>query len=271
MIAQKSLHHILRRGLSSTMSELLKCDGNLNQIKANGQRLGYVDVHAHLIHERFENKEDEIAIECIEHGLDHVIVNGIEPRSNRKILEYCDKFSPYMQAAIGIYPLDAANRFIFTEEDIQRLGGEGKGDYLPVVNWRNEFPPPEKFDVDEEINFIEEMAYKKAIIAIGECGLDKHYLTDETSFAEQERVLRRLMQIGVKYDIPLILHSRKAEKRVFEMLLEEKVKKADFHCFCGKVRGSLFVSLFSSFSVEAWFANCGSRILFINPIRRRKQ
>ncbi len=38
-----------------------------------------------------------------------------------------------------------------------------------------------------------------------------------------------------RHDIPIILHSRKAEERVFELLQEEGVVKADFHCFMGKV------------------------------------
>ena len=38
-----------------------------------------------------------------------------------------------------------------------------------------------------------------------------------------------------KHDIPIILHSRKAEARTFQLLQEEGVVKADFHCFCGKV------------------------------------
>ena len=53
--------------------------------------------------------------------------------------------------------------------------------------------------------------------------------------AEQERVLRKLMKLSVKHDLPIILHSRKAEKRVFELCKEEQVTKADFHCFAGKV------------------------------------
>lgn len=84
--------------------------------------------------------------------------------------------------------------------------------------------------------FIEELASSKQIIAIGECGLDRYYLTDERSFAEQERVLRQLMKIAKRYDLPLILHSRKAEQRVFEMLQEEGVTKADFHCYGGKLK-----------------------------------
>ena len=211
----------------------------LAELKMSGPRLGYVDVHAHLIHEKFEGKEDFVAEDCIRNGLDFVIVNGIEPVSNRKILEYCAKYSPYMQPAIGIYPLDAANKFIYTETDIADMASKGTLSLEMKANWAHEFPPPQKFNVDEEIAFIEEMAKQKKIIAIGECGLDKHYLTDDLSFAEQERVLRRLMQLGVQYDIPLILHTRKAEKRVLDMLIEENVKKADFHCFCGKVSNAI--------------------------------
>jgi TatD DNase family protein len=162
---------------------------SLQELLANGRKLGYVDVHAHLIHERFENKENEIAETCIRKGMDYVIVNGIEPISNRKILEFCNRYSPYMQPAIGIYPLDAANAYIYTEKDKEK-------DPSVIVNWKNEFPPPEKFNVDEEIAFIEEHAKAGTIIAIGECGLDKHYLTDDLSFAEQERVLRQLMKVS---------------------------------------------------------------------------
>ncbi len=36
--------------------------------------------------------------------------------------------------------------------------------------------------------------------------------------------------------MPIILHTRKAEERVLEMLIEEDVVKADFHCFSGKVK-----------------------------------
>ena len=35
---------------------------------------------------------------------------------------------------------------------------------------------------------------------------------------------------------------RKAEERVLELLLEEGVKKADFHCFCGKANLGLRIA-----------------------------
>jgi TatD DNase family protein len=100
--------------------------------------------------------------------------------------------------------------------------------------WKHSFPPPDKFDVDKEIDFIDELARTKQIIAVGECGLDKHYLTDAVSMNEQERVLRKLMRVAKKHDLPIILHTRKQEERTLELLLEEGVVRADIHCFCGK-------------------------------------
>jgi hypothetical protein len=137
----------------------------------------YVDVHAHLIHEQFKGEEDAIADKCKNHGLEYVICNGLEPVSNRATLELSHKHS-HILPALGIYPLEAACTYIVEGE-----------------NWKHPFPPPPKFDVDAEIAFIDSLAAEKKIVALGECGLDKHYLTDEVTFAEQERVLRLLMRV----------------------------------------------------------------------------
>ena len=68
--------------------------------------------------------------------------------------------------------------------------------YQLLEIWSHPFPPPDKFDVDAEIEFIDQLALEKRIIAIGECGLDNHYLKKNcVTMAEQERVLRKLMQV----------------------------------------------------------------------------
>jgi TatD DNase family protein len=215
-------------------------------------RRGYVDVHAHIIHEKFTGQEADIAQSCIDHGLDYVIVNGLEPVSNRKILAYHQEFPTVMLPALGIYPLDAACHSIFTEEqteELQTLRAQladpaqipSDNAFLQLSmmptepNWKHPFPPPTKFDLQAEIDFIESQLQAKTIVAIGECGMDGHYLSDAGSIAAQEAVLRQLMRLGKKYDVPVILHTRKMEKKVFEMLLEEGVTKADFHCYCGKL------------------------------------
>jgi TatD DNase family protein len=173
----------------------------------------FVDVHAHLIHPRFAGEEDEVALRALEAGLGAVIVNGLEPRSNREVLALCERHD-HLHAALGIYPIDAMAHLIDRE------------------TWPHDWPPPDGFDVDAEIAFIDEQA--PGLIAVGECGLDRYWLEDHD--AEQERVLRGLIEVAMAHDKPVILHSRRAEARTFEILVEMGVEKADFHCFTGKLK-----------------------------------
>ena len=173
----------------------------------------YVDVHAHLIHPQFEGEEDQVADRARDAGLEYVIVNGLEPVSNRRVLELCDRHD-HLLPALGIYPVDSIARFIDPE------------------TWDNDFPPPAHFNTDDEIAFIDSVADR--LIAVGECGLDQYWITDQAP--EQERVLRRLCEVAIKHDLPVILHSRKAEARTFEILQEMGVVKADFHCYGGKLK-----------------------------------
>ncbi|TFJ81016.1 hypothetical protein NSK_007659 [Nannochloropsis salina CCMP1776] len=194
----------------------------LNVMKAaagdSSQLNRFVDVHCHIIHEQFAGEEDAVAQRAKDKGLEYCVVNGLEPQSNRAVLKLCDRHPSSLLPALGIYPLDAACNVINPEA------------------WRNPFPPPDKFDVDAEVEFIDRMCAEGKVVAVGECGLDAYYCTDPVEFAEQERVLRKLIVVAKKHDLPLILHTRKAELRTFEILQEMGVVKADFHCFCGKTK-----------------------------------
>ncbi|KAM3572210.1 hypothetical protein VYU27_005791 [Nannochloropsis oceanica] len=178
----------------------------------------YVDVHCHIIHEKFVGEEDDVAQRARDKGLEFCVVNGLEPQSNRAVLELCARHPASLLPALGIYPLDAACNVIGPDA------------------WPHPFPPPDKFDVDAEVEWIDQMCAEGKVVAVGECGLDAYYCTDPTQLAEQERVLRKLIVVAKKHGLPLILHTRKAELRTFEILQEMEVTKADFHCFSGKVK-----------------------------------
>ncbi|MBC7661508.1 MAG: TatD family hydrolase [Chitinophagaceae bacterium] len=169
----------------------------------------YVDVHSHLTHKDFAGDLDEVIKRATEAGLTSIIVNGLEPESNRRILQLAETY-PVIKPALGIYPIDAINH-------LQAL--------IPF--------PVKAFDVDAEIAFIESQAKAGSIIAIGECGLDGHWVGTET-FAAQERVFEALIEIAVRHDLPLIIHTRKLEERAMQILAAHRVTKVDFHCYCGR-------------------------------------
>lgn len=173
----------------------------------------YVDVHAHIVHPHFAGEEEQVAARAANAGLEAVIVNGLEPVSNRAVLALCERFD-HLLPALGIYPVDAGAAAIDRQA------------------WTHDFPPPEVFDVDAEIAFIAAQADR--IVAIGECGLDAYWAPE--SLPLQEEVLRKLCAVALRHDLPMILHTRKAERRALEILQEEGIQRADFHCFGGKVK-----------------------------------
>lgn len=174
----------------------------------------YVDVHSHLTHQDFAADLPSVIKRAADAGLEAIVVNGLEPRSNRRILELARTY-PLIKPALGIYPLDAVN------EQVNELP----------------FAIP-SFDVHEEIKFIEEQARDGEILAIGECGLDGYWV-GEATFAKQEEVFIRLIELAMRYDLPLIIHSRKREERAMEILAHHGVRRVDFHCYGGKVKPAL--------------------------------
>ncbi len=80
---------------------------------------------------------------------------------------------------------------------------------------------------------LKEIVENKKIIGVGETGLDFHYNNSEKS--EQIDSFNKHIQASLQLDIPLIVHSRNAEKETFEILknYEKDKLKILMHCFTG--------------------------------------
>jgi len=175
----------------------------------------YVDVHTHLTHRAFTEDADAVIERAVQAGLDAIVVNGLEPVSNRQVLALAARHAA-VRPALGIYPLDAVNGLLPAD--------------LPFETAR--------FDVDAELGFIRQEALAGRLTAIGECGLDGHWVGPET-FAEQERVFEALIGVALEADLPLIIHTRKLEVRSMEILVAHGVERVNFHCFGGKPKLAL--------------------------------
>lgn len=115
-----------------------------------GGHLGYVDAHCHLFARQFNGRLQEVVNAGRDAGLEFAIINGLEPKSNRITLDMCKRYPEYLPA-IGIYPLEACCNVIDDS------------------NWQSTMRPPKKFDVDAEIDFIDQMCTERKIVAIGLC------------------------------------------------------------------------------------------------------
>lgn len=169
-----------------------------------------VDIHTHLDHVYFSDDLDEVIERAKKAGVVSIITSGVNHSSNLKALEISKKYD-IVNASLGLYPVDA-------------LAAEVKVYGLPRET--------EATDVDEEIKFIEKN--KDNIIGIGEAGMDFSLVKGKEK--EQKEIFQKIIELAEKINKPLIVHSRKAEQDVLDLLESSKLKKVVMHCFGGRMK-----------------------------------
>ncbi len=165
--------------------------------------MNLVDVHAHLDMPPVIDHIEEVVSRAKAAGVGVIIANGVNPSSNRMVLDLAKKYD-IIKPALGLYPTDTHHLSL---EEIQ-----------------------------QEIDFI---ASQSNIIAFGEVGLDKKWSEEDKKradelFEHQKKAFTLCIKKSMELDIPLIIHSRKAELEVIELLEELGAKKVVMHCFMGK-------------------------------------
>lgn len=162
------------------------------------------DVHAHLDFEEYEKDLDEVIEAQKKAGVKAIVNHGTTIKGNRRVLELASKYD-IIKPALGIYPVYAAE---MKEEDF-----------------------------DKEIEFIRK---QQGIVAIGEVGLD-YYVGDDNPHgdkyrAQMRRCFEKFIKLAEQRNLPIVVHSRRAELDCIEMLEASSIKKDKvvMHCFMGR-------------------------------------
>ncbi len=168
-----------------------------------------VDTHAHLDHPWLYKDLDKIIARAKEAGVKAIITSGITYYTNRIALKIAKNYD-IVRCSLGLYPQDA-------------MANELKSVKNKEVK--------KKANIDEELDFIKKN--KNRIIAIGEIGMD---LKTGSNEKEQKQLFLRQLELAEMLKKPVIIHSRKAEQQVIEILESTKNKKIMMHCFGGRLK-----------------------------------
>ena len=156
----------------------------------------FIDVHCHL--DMFDSI-GKIVANAKKKDVKLMVAQGTDVESNRKVLEFASNFKE-IKAALGIYPINALAM--------------------------------KEADIEKEIKFIKQNRDK--IVAIGEVGLDLKDSQVEL-FDKQQRVFQYFIDLAIELNVPIIVHSRKAELQSIIQLEQSNAKKVIMHCFSGKL------------------------------------
>lgn len=177
--------------------------------------MGLFDVHAHLTDRRLAPQADEVVARAKAAGVTTIISNGLNPDDNEATLRLAERYD-IVRPALGLYPVDAVL------PEMLAAGIEYPRD--------TEAAPP---TAEAAIAWLE--AHLDQAFAVGEIGLD-HYWVPESLWERQEAVFRRLVRLAIDANKAIIIHTRKAERRTLEVLLEEGATRVNWHCFSSKVK-----------------------------------
>jgi len=162
----------------------------------------YIDIHAHLDFDSFDSDREKLVKE-LEMKKILTFTNTLNFDNYLKTKKMFGS-SKSVKVCPGLYPQEAEK---ISEEEF-----ESYFEYLK--KHKSEFP------------------------VIGEVGVDFKHTTDESLQEIQIGRFKKIIELAYELDKPLIIHSRKAEKEVLE-ILEEFISKKKFskfvlHCFSGK-------------------------------------
>jgi len=163
-----------------------------------------IDVHCHLSIKEFRGKENPL-INKIEEYKKHLkaIIDSAPNFEDAKFsLELSEKYKNFVYSSLGLHPVDALN---YSEKQIE-----------------------------EYLEFIKEN--RKKIVAIGEIGLDYHWIKEEHKIQKQKEIFKRFIEIAKEIKKPIVLHARLAFEDTLKIITNEDIKKALFHFFDGKVK-----------------------------------
>jgi len=155
------------------------------------------DTHAHLTDPRLDTVWSTVVDDAREAGVHGVINIGVNVETGRRALQQSAEVPNLMRVTIGLHPHEADS---LTSDVISEL---------------------------------REMAQSGHVVAIGEIGLDYHYM--RSSRTNQKRAFQAQLEMAAELSLPVVIHSRGAEADVVDYLNEmrDHLNGGVLHCYTG--------------------------------------
>ncbi len=158
----------------------------------------FIDTHAHLYSEEFDNDRQEMLRRANQAGVTRMILPAIDSKSHEAMIKLA-----------GVYPREL----------------------FPLIGLH---PTSVKENYKEELSIVEDyLAERSLFFGIGEIGIDLYW--DKTHYQQQIDAFKKQVAWAIDLKWPLVIHTRDSFDQVYK-LLEPMVTDnliGIFHCFGG--------------------------------------
>lgn len=156
-----------------------------------------IDTHCHLYAAEFKTDIHDVINNAIKAGVNKFYLPAIDSKSTREMLDLEKIFEGKCFAMIGLHPCSVKKTYI------------------------------------EELSLVEELLNQRKFVGIGETGLDLFW--EKSYLKQQEHALELQAELALKYNLPIILHTREAMRETINVIknFSSQGLKGIFHCFGG--------------------------------------
>ena len=160
--------------------------------------MNFIDTHCHLYAEEFKDDYSAELKAAKRENVDAIILPAIDSQSHGKLFALADEESN-CYPLIGLHPTSV--------DDSYR----------------------------EELTIVEQYLKSKKVYGIGEVGIDLYWSTDYKR--QQLEAFDYQIQLALKHNLPLVIHSREAFPEIFDVLMGYKGQPifGVFHAFIGNI------------------------------------
>jgi len=161
-----------------------------------------IDTHAHLDYTDYDPDRAEVISRATDAGVTEIISIGTRIESSTRAVELAENF-PNIWATVGIHPCDVM-----------------------------EAP-------DDLVDRLRVLAQSTRVVAVGEVGLDYHYLPEDTGKVDeiklrQAEIFRAQLTLAAELNLNAVIHQRDSWDDTLAILKEFTGKvRGVYHCFGG--------------------------------------
>lgn len=163
----------------------------------------FIDSHAHLDDERFDEDRELLINSLIENKIDLVVNIGSDIKTSISSVKLSSEYDNIF-AVVGVHPHEAKDVTLNYLDELKNLAKEDK------------------------------------VVAIGEIGLDYYY--DNSPREIQREVFIEQIELAIELGLPVVIHTRDANQETFDIIKEatkEGQLKGVMHCYSGSVEMAL--------------------------------
>lgn len=189
----------------------------------------YIDTHAHLYADQFDEDREEMIQRALDAGVKKLFLPNIDEKSIAGMEHLVEKYPSICYSMMGIHPCDVAK------------------------SW------------EQQLETVKKHYQKGYHIAIGEIGIDLYW--DQSLKKEQTDAFAAQIEWAKKEQLPIVIHARDSFEEIFEVVdqYNDENLKGIFHCFTGNIDQAKKIMDYGGFKMGiggvVTFKNSGLRVV----------